>query len=207
MAINYSKEYINPCHIWRGFLVIILYLTMQVAAEPGVGLTMVKEGNNCIITIYGVSIGSLSEGKIVCRYSTAVKIEEALIGSPVSSFSVGASIDKENRQLFVFISVTGQVNIDSTSIGILQFPLSGVQDNSTFQLLSAEFTNTQGEKSNAKILTGTSVLNRHVQFRKKAEGQQEYYLLNGRCMQYHMVSRFEKKAIRDGVPYRIYKRK
>ena len=58
---------------------------------------MTKKGENCQITIYGVSIGTFKEAKMTCEYGSSVEIDKSLIGSPVSNISIGASIDRSKK--------------------------------------------------------------------------------------------------------------
>lgn len=185
--------------------VLVLFLTAQVMAVPGVGIRMSKKGDYCHITIYGVSIGAFREAKITCEYGSSVEIDKSLIGSPVSSISIGASLDREKRRLTVLMSTTGDVNIDSASIGIIQFPFSGVPDNSTFRLLNATFKNNHGETINVVILPANSVQKKHLNHYSEKKGY-HYIMLNGRCIKLQVLKKLEKKAYGNCVPVRIIKK-
>ncbi len=167
---------------------------------------MAKKANDCSITIYGVSVGTFKEGKIICEYGSSVDIEQALIGSPVANISIGASIDKEKRQLTIYMSNTGNVNIDSASMGILQFPLNEVPDNSTFKIIKATFKNNQGETVEAVILPATSVVNWRVKNKSEMKVNHIYFMLNGRSIGLETLSRLEKRAYSNCIPIRILKK-
>ncbi len=195
----------HTCHYWQVFFVLILFLTAPAMAIPGVGIRMSKKGDYCRITIYGVSIGAFKEAKITCEYGLSVEIDKSLIGSPVSNISIGASLDRDKRRLTVLMSTTGNVNIDSASIGIIQFPFNGVPDNSTFRLLDVSFKNNQGETINVVILPANSVQKKHVNHYSEKKGI-HYIMLNGRCIKLQTLKKLEKKAYGNCVPVRIIKK-
>lgn len=206
MINTYNKTLHNhPCRLWRGFFVFVIIVTGQAVAMPAVGLIMGKNGDDCRVTIYGVSIGAFKEGKITCQYDPAVEIEDALIGSPVTSISIGASIDKNNRKLTIYLSVTRKVNIDSSYMGILQFPVNGILDNSIFSLIDATFINEKGESFYPVILPAASVMNKHVKVGNKSAAFQKYYILNGRLVDNKIMKNLEKKSVGQGIPIRVLK--
>lgn len=198
-------EKIHTCHYWQAFFIFILFLTANALAVPEVGIKMTKKGENCQITIYGVSIGTFKEAKMTCEYGSSVEIDKSLIGSPVSNISIGASIDRSKRLLTIYMSATGYVNIDSASMGIIQFPFDGVPDNSTFTLLEATFKDSQGE-TNAVILPASSVFKKYANHKSQSKESLAHIMLNGRYIKLQTLNRLEKKAHIHCVPLRILKR-
>lgn len=197
---------LHTCHYWQVFFIYILFLTVNALAVPGVGIKMTKKGGNCQIIVYGVSIGTFKEAKITCEYGSSVEIDKSLIGSPVSNISIGASIDRSKRQLTIYMSAAGYVNIDSASMGILQFPFDGVPNNSTFKLLEATFKDSQGETFNAAILPATSVFEKYANHKSENKGYHDNFLLNGRCIKSQTLKKLEKKALGNCIPVRLLKR-
>jgi len=162
--------------------------------------------NRNYITVYGVSIGTFKEAKITCEYGSSVEIDKSLIGSPVSNISIGASIDRNKMQLTIYMSATGNVNIDSASIGVIQFPLNGVPDKSTFKIIEAVFKNSQGETFNAEILPATSSFKKYANHKKENEKYHDHIMLNGRCVKLQTLNRQEAKAPGNLIPVIILKR-
>jgi len=197
---------IHTCHYRQVFFLFLLFLAAHAMAVPGVGIRMTKTGADCHITVYGVSIGTFKEAKIICEYGSSVEIDKSLIGSPVSNISIGASIDRDKKQLTIYMSATGNVNIDSASMGVIQFPLNGVPDNSTFKLLEATFKNSQGEALNAVILPATSVFKKYANHKSENKGYHDHIMLNGRCIKLQTLNGLEKKAHGNFIPVRIIKR-
>lgn len=193
----------HTCHHWQVFFVFMLFLTAHAMAVPGVGIRMSKKGDYCHITIYGVSIGTFKEAKIICEYGSSVEIDKFLLGSPVSNMSIGASLDRDRRRLTVLMSTTGNVSIDSASMGTIRFPFNGVPDNSIFRLLDATFKNNQGETINAVILPGNSVLKKTENHNNEKKEHHAYIMLNGRCIKLQTLKRLEKNAYGNCIPVRV----
>lgn len=206
MYLHYRSRKIHTCHYWQAFFIFMLFLTVDAFAEPGVGIRVTKKGEDCHITVYGVSLGTIKEAKITCEYGSTVEIDKSLIGSLIPNVSIGATIDRGKRQLNIHLLVNGSVNIDSVSLGKLQFPLNGLPDYSTFKLLSASFMNSKGETVDAVILPASSVFKKFVNHRNESKGDHDHILLNGRCIKLQTLKRLEKRALGNCVPVRIFKK-
>lgn len=187
------EQFTAPCHLWQGFFPLLLFLISHISANPQVGLSITTKDSYQHVTIYANSTGYIKSGMIECKYTTLTDIDQALLRSPVSAISLGASIDRINQKLTIFINTTKQIIIDGLHIIIVDIPLSDIQNQPVLTLLSASFTNPQGASFNADILPFSKAKQVTIKGILVNSNTNHFLLLNGRCISQKTINSIMQK--------------
>lgn len=204
-----NRTVVFPCRVRQGFFAFMAFFAVCTTAAPQVDYSIVKTGSNCKVRVSGINIGVIKSGEIVCEYAAQLDIDDALVYSPLSSTVVGASVDRVNHRVKIFINTTGKVTIDNAEMIVVDFKLSGSETEPLFRLTTAVFTDSQGTVKNAQILpvgvrSGNGV---NYSTYNKGNQTQKSFLLNGKTVPQEMVERFQKEMIRGDVFLRIVRKR
>jgi hypothetical protein len=200
-----NRTDVFPCRVRQGFFALMAFFAVSTFATPQVGYTIIKSGSSCNVRISGCNIGAIKSGEIVCEYATQLDINDALVYSPLSSITVGASVDRINHRVKLVINTTGKITIDNTEMIIIELKLSGSEAMPVFGLTSALFTDTQGVVKSAQILPVGVIVENRIQHSIYSRGNQDLksYLLNGKAVKQEIAERFRNEMIRGDVFLRI----
>jgi hypothetical protein len=175
-------------------------------SAPKIGFSIVKDGSKYKVHITGSSVGAITSGEINCEYSPIVDIDNALVHSPLSSIALGGSIDRTKRRVKLALTTTGNVKIENSEIVSIDFTLTGPADQALFGVISAVFTDPQGNVHNAEILP-VSISTRKMYVSGVINHQVEKsILLNGRVVPQQRVQLLRYEMTHGDVSLRVITR-
>lgn len=195
-----------PCRVRQGFFVFILMLVAGVFSAPQIGYTIVINGSDCLVRIYGSNAGVVKSGEIVCDYSAQFDIDNALVYSPLSSIIVGASIDRVNHRLKLVINATGKITIDNSEMVDIDLNVPESQQGSILSILGASFTDPQGNKTNASVNPVNVAFRKTSVCRVAKDNLQSYIMLDGRRVSSTRAQQIQAQMLRGYISLRMVRK-
>lgn len=195
------------CRIRQVFFVFIMVTVGSVFAAPKISYSVEKTGSEYKVRITGSSLGTIKSGLITCGYKAQVDIDNASVYSPLTSIAIGASINRANNQVKITLSAMGKVTIDNSELLCIEFKITGLEENSVFGVLSAEFTDPQGTVRNAEIAPVYTLPGRQMANGIRKISVDRSFLLNGRSISQSRVQKLRNEIKHGDVSLRIIKRK
>lgn len=193
----------NPAFLKLGLSLFLLF-AINISAVPKIGLTIFNNGNARQINIYVLSLGTFKSGVIECAYSPLADLDHSYLGSPVSSLSLGASINKADNKILIFLDATSSLTIDSATIVTMEIPLSDMENSQALTLISATFTTPNGDSCFADIIPPVKIKQTKPKNRTSMNFTSQFFLLDGRCISGKTLNRYQKRAV-NLVPHRYLK--
>lgn len=190
----------NPAFLKLGLSLFLLF-AINISATPKIGLTISNNANGRQVNIYVLSLGPLKSGVIECEYAPLIDLDHTYLGSPVSSLSLGASINKADNKILIFLDATSSLTIDSATVVTMEIPFSDIESWKVLTLLSASFTTPNGDSCFADIIppVKTKLVKPKNKTCKNLSSQ--HFLLDGRCISGKTLNCYQKRAV-NLVPHR-----
>jgi hypothetical protein len=178
-----KKKFLSKRNINSGILIPGLFLFFLITAIDGAPALKysLSESAGCItMSVMAYSLEPFKTSTLKIKYSSGVDIENASVGTSVSSLSIGASLDKENTVLDITIFQTKKISIDSMILISLKFPSAASFVASDFAIIEAQCADYSGSAFNVPVSQGVKVLNFCSRPKHSFAAQGGYYLLSGR---------------------------
>lgn len=195
------------CRIRQVFCVFIMGIVTSVFAAPKISYSIEKSGSEYTVRITGSSLGTIKSGLITCEYKAQVDIDNASAFSPLASVAIGASIDRANHKVKITLAAMGSVTIDNSELLCIEFKITGLDENSLFGILSAEFKDTQGNVRNAEIAPVKISRGYQIGDGKQKTSVGRSFLLNGRSVPQSRVQQLRNEMKHGDISFRIITRK
>jgi hypothetical protein len=184
-----------------------MLIAAGVFSAPKIGFSIEKSGTEYKVHITGSSLGTIKSGEITCEYKSQVDIDNAFAYSPLSSIAIGASIDRANHRVKITLSATGELIVENAEILLMEFKISGLDEQSLFGVLSAAFKDPQGNVRNAEIAPVRTLPWHKVAIEKTGQPVEKCYLLNGRAIPQKKIKQLRYEMMHGDVSHRIVMRR